>query len=297
MIYCGSRERGWIPMPWKLKTTDDGNAVLKDGLPLFVDDNGSENAIDPNQLHGKILDLNSESKKRREENKALREKLTLFEGVEDLAAYRQQADEAIKTVQNLKDKDLVKAGEVDKLKSDMKLGFEDQMKKLKEQFGQRENELNTHLSAKDAAIRKLMVSNRFATSSLFSGEEPKTTLPPDIAETYFGRYFEVKAENGNLQLLAKDDSGEVIMSRQRLGDPADFEEAIQMIFDKYPGRDKLLRTPPGGSGGAGGQSGLTQTTPLAKLQAAHKQAVKDGDMIRQISLRTRIHEMEKKQGR
>ena len=283
-------------MPWTVKKSDDGVVVIHDnGLPVFVDDDGTENTFDPNQMRSKILDLNSESKKRREENKQLKDQMSLFEGVEDLATYRDQAEEAIRTVKNLKDKDLVKAGEVDKLKSEMKITFEEQEKKLKEQFSVREADLLSQVGHKDSAIRTLMVSNQFAMSPLFGGEDPKTTLPPDIAETYFGRYFEVQSEDGKLQLIAKDDRGEPIYSRQNVGEFATFNEAIEIIFDRYPGRDKLLRSKGGGSGGAGGQGGVTQQTPIANLKAQYDQAVTEGNFTKQIALKNKLHEAMKEQ--
>jgi len=277
-------------MPLTLKTDDDGAAVLSEnGLPVFTDDDGKDRIFDPNQMHSKILSNGAEAKKFREEKKALSEKLAVFGDIEDLQEYRQRADEAMNTVQNLKDKDLVKAGEVDKLKTEMRAGFEDKESKLKQQFADRERELTEKLSGKDAAIRHLMVSNRFATSPLFGGDDPKTTLPPDIAETYFGRYFEVQDTDGRLNVVAKDEDGEVILSREKIGEPAGFNEAIEIIFDRYPGRDKLLRASGGGSGSGGGQGSVTKQTPLAKLKSAYEQAVKDGDVTQQIALRTRIH--------
>ena len=279
-------------MPWKLKVTEEGAAVLNDnGLPVFTDDDGTDTAFDPNQMHNKILDLNSESKKRREENKTLKDQLAAFEGIDDLAQYREAADTALKTVQNLKDKDLVKAGEIDKLKSEMRSGFEEKEAKMKQQFAERETELLQTVASKDTTIRSLLVSTKFAQSELFSGENPKTTLPPDIAETYFGKHFQVEEEGSATRIIAKDHNGEVILSRKNIGEPAEFDEAIGIIFDRYPGRDKLLRATSGGSGGAGGKGSLTKATPLAKLKAAYDQAVKDGDFTKQIALKNKIHEV------
>ncbi len=275
-------------MPWKLKLDDDVVA-LNNGLPVYTDDDGNENTFDPNQMHGKIIELGGEAKRRREENKTLKDRVASIEGIEDVAAYREQAEEAIKMVQNFKDKDLVKAGEVDKLKSEMMTGFEAKEQKIKSAFATQEQGLKAEIAKKDAAIRTLLVSNRFATSPLFGGDDPKTTLPPDIAETYFGKHFEVVDEGDGLQLIARDEDGEPMISRQKIGDPAGFDEAIERIFDRYPGRDKLLRSIGGGSGGSGGSDSVAATTPIAKLKAAYEQAIKDGNVTKQIALKNQLH--------
>lgn len=276
---------------WKLHLDENESVVMEDGLPVFVneDDESEKIAFNPNQMHSKILGLNKESKTRREENEQLRERLKVVEDIEDLAEFRARADEAMSTVTNLQDKDFMDAEKVEKLKNQMKSSYEEQQRKLKEQFVGREDELKAELSQKDAAIRKLMVSNKFATSPLFSGDNPKTTLPPDIAETYFGRYFEVRAEGENLQLIAKDDQGEPLYSRQRVGELADFDEAVEMIFNRYPGRDKLLRSTGGGSGGSGGDKTVKSQTPIGKLQQQMEAAQKNGDVTGMIRLRRQLH--------
>jgi hypothetical protein len=288
-------------MPWELKKTEDGGAVVNDsGLPVFLDDEGKDIVFDPNQMHGKILDLNSESKRRREESAALKERLKLVEDIEDLSDFRSRADAALNTMQNLKDKDLVKAGEVDKLKAEMRAGFEDKEQKLLKQFEEREGTLTGEVAKKDAAIRKLLISNKFASCDLFAGSDSKTTLDPEFAESYFGRFFDVQEENGEFRVVAKDKHGEPVLSRERIGELADFDEAINKLFNDYPGRDKFLRSTGGGSGGTGGSTGVPNVTPLAKLASRYKELMQTarGDktkMQEAVSIKRQMHEMQQAQ--
>ena len=45
----------------KLKLDDAGHAVLKDGAPVYVHDDGKEIAFDASHAFGKIRDLTSEA--------------------------------------------------------------------------------------------------------------------------------------------------------------------------------------------------------------------------------------------
>ena len=92
-------------MAYKLKLLDDGKPVVADGLPVFVDDNGADVAFNPNTLHAKILSLNSESKARREKIESLQERVAALDGIEDVAAFRAEAEKAIDMVKTLGAKD------------------------------------------------------------------------------------------------------------------------------------------------------------------------------------------------
>ena len=103
-------------MSWKLKTAEDGTPELKDGVPVYVDENGGEGPIDPNDMHRKILEVNAESKSRRERIEEMTARLKPLEGIDDVSAYLENAQKAVETVQNLEDSQLVQAGDVEKTK-------------------------------------------------------------------------------------------------------------------------------------------------------------------------------------
>ena len=280
---------------WKLKTDDDGNPVVKDGLPVFTDpdaDEELETMFDPNQLEGKIKSLKSENARRREQYEKLEAKHKAFAEIEDPETFLAEAREALEKVDNLKDKDLKVAERTEKLKAEMKQTHEEQIAKIKTEYENQLKEKAGTIEDRDSHIRTLMVSNRFARSPLFSGQDPKTILPPDIAETYFGKHFKVQMENGDKpKLVAYDTKGEQIHSRQRIGELADFDEAIEIIFNQYPGKEKVIRSTEGGSGGTGG-TGVSARTPIEKLQKQYEQAQKDGDVTQQISLKNRMFELQ-----
>ena len=290
-----------MPKEWKLKVSDDEEKtpVFKDGKPVYIDPEGKEVALDPIAMYQKVIDLGKEAKTHRERGDGFEATLKIFEGieVEELANWKTKADEAIKTVENFNEKDWLKADKVDKLKADMKDAYDEQVKGVQKSFEQKENDYKVIIHKKDNQIRTLMVSNKFATSPYFSGTDPKTSLPPEIAETYFGNYFKVEEEDktGKLKLIAYNDKGDPIYSRENPGEIAGFHEAMGFIFDAYPGKDKLLRGGKPGSGGGGGQGdGGAGDDELDKLKKQYAEAQKANDSKLMITLKNKIFDIEKK---
>lgn len=285
-----------MPKEWKLKVSDDDakTPVFQDGKPVYLDPDGKEVALDPISMYSKIIELGKEAKTHRESSEGHVKTLKLFEGIEDLADWKTKADEAITTVENFNDKDWMKAEKVDKLKADMKSAYDEQVTQVKQSFVVKETEYQDTVSKKDAQIRQLMVSNQFASSPFFSGTDPKTNLPPEIAETYFGKHFKVEEKDGALQLVAYNHNGEPFYSRENPGEVAGFHESMSFIFDAYPGKEQLLRSGKGGSGAGGGQGGGGggDTDDLDKLRKQYAQAQKDGNHKLMIGLKNQIFALE-----
>jgi len=283
---------------WTLKLVE-GVPELQEGKPVYIDPDGKEIALDAPMMHGKILDLNTEGKKRREALEAAQGTLKIFEGIEDLSEWKGRADEALEHVANFQDKDWLKVEKVEKLKQEMKDAHNEQLSNAQKAYQAKEGEYQETIGKKDGQIRKLLISNRFATSPLFSGSEPKTTLPPELAEAYFGKHFKIEEEGDELRIVGYDKNGDQIISHQgdRVGEIADFDEAMEMIFESYPGKDRLLRAKSGsggaGGGGGGGDDGISPD--IKKLEADYAKAVeaKDGKLM--ITLKNRLNEASKKQ--
>lgn len=207
--------------------TEDGNIkVGEGGNPLVQEEGGEPYELDAMHLKSKVNELNEEAKKHRLTAKEAQEQLEQFQGIDD----PKKAREALKTVQNLEDKKLIDAGEAEKLKQ-----------QVQEEYEQKIQGYEQSLSERDQQIHKLVVSNAFANSKTIN---EKTILPPDVAEAYFGRHFQV--ENG--QAVAYDDNGKPIHSREKPGEPAPFDEALDYLVENHPQRDRLIKGNPGGSG-------------------------------------------------
>jgi len=240
----------------KLKLDDNGNVVLQDGKPVYVYEDGKEIAFDAPAAMAKISELNEEGKKRRLKIKEYEEKLKTFDGIDDVEA----AKKALETVKNLDEKKLIDAGKVEELKKQYAEQVEEKEKALKKAFEDEIESLKGQLKEKDTSIFQMMVSEKFQTSPWFSGENKKTTLFPELAASYFGKNFKVENQNGKLRVIGYDDNGEMILSREKIGEPADFDEAIGTLIEKHPKKHEILKGQPGGGPGISGSEHIPGKT-------------------------------------
>jgi hypothetical protein len=215
----------------KLKTIEiEGKtyAEVSDGKPLFLDGD-KEIAFDAPGTVSTISRLNGEAKGHRERAEKAEASLKAFEGLTDPDAARK----ALETVKNLADKQLVDAGEVQKIKDEVTKAFQVQ------------------LADKDTAYKNLegmlygeKIGGAFARSKTIAD---KLAIPADLVEARFGKHF--KIEDG--KVIAYDSSGNKLYSKAKPGEPADFEEALDLLVDAYPYKDTILKGQTGAGGGAG----------------------------------------------
>lgn len=284
----------------KLKLDENGNVVTveKEGVtfPVYVHDDGTEVEADVPSLFSKISELNTEAKNYRQEKSALKDKFKLFESIDDLEDWKKKADTAIETVKNYDDKQLVEAGKVDEIKSQMKEVHEEEIQNVHNSYKDKMSEYEGEKEKDQATIYKLMVSTRFAQSPFFSGKDPKSTLPPEMAEAYFGKHFKVEDDGkGELRVVGyKADGKTQILSKKNPGDIAGFEEALEKVVDEYPYKDNILRATGGGSGSGGGDggSGLKGVdAKIAGLEEQLKEAKEAKDGTKVTTLTTKIHQL------
>lgn len=213
-------------------------------LPVFVHADGKKAPFDGDATISTISRLNGEAKSHRERAEKAEGALKGFEGITDPAA----AIKALNTVKNLDDKKLVDAGEVEKVKQEA-------IKSVRAEF----EPFVTKAKDLEAQLYNEKIGGAFARSK-FASE--KLAIPPDLVQAAFGSRF--KVENG--KTVATDANGQTIFSRTRHGEPADFEEALEILVDQYPNKASILKgsgasgSGAGGSGnqGAGGKKTITR---------------------------------------
>lgn len=247
-------------MAWKM----DGDSIaLDNGNPVWIYDDGKESPLDGAHVTSKITSLTGEAAQRRKELREAQDRMKAFEGIDDAEAARQ----ALATVQNLDAKKLIDAGEAEKVKAEIQKSYELKLA-----------EAQKLLSEKDAVLTREMIGGRFSRSKFIS---EKLTIPPDLAMAAFGHAFRI--EDGNV--VAYDHTGNRIFSRERPGEPADFDEALASLVSAYPHRDTITKAPAGsgtgstGTGGYGGQKTVKLNDfnrMTAKERAAH---VKNGGQV------------------
>jgi hypothetical protein len=265
----------------KLKLDENKNAVLQDGKPVYVHDDGKEIAFDAPAAMKKISDLNEEQATRRHDNKALQDELDKYKiGEEDgkpIFLNPEDATKAIETVKNLNDKELMDSEGVERLKAEMRSAFQEKEDELKKGYTKALKEIQGVVDTKEGTIYNLLVKTKFAQSPTILN---KTILPSDMAATYFGKHFKVEGEGSKAKVFGYLD-GEKILSRERPGEPANFEEALNTIIDHYPMKEKILKASAGGSGSAGNTGGdggkskddkelFAKLPPTERLKRVHK---------------------------
>lgn len=249
----------------KLKLDAEGRAVLSDGKPIYVHDDGKELPFDAPATVATIARLNSEAKGHRERAEAAEAKYKPFEGIEDPAAARK----ALETVKNLDHKKLVDAGEVEKVKAEAIKAVEDKYAPIVKKAEGLEQQLYAEKIG-GAFSRSKLIADKFA-------------IPADLVQARFGSLF--KIEDG--KTVAFDQAGNKIYSRTRPGEVADFEEALEMIVDQYAYKDQILKgsgasgggASGGGSQGAGGKKTVNRAAFDAMNPADRVAHVKAGGVV------------------
>lgn len=213
----------------KLKLDEKGNAILQDGKPVYVHDDGKEIPFDAPAAMGKISALNAEAKDHRVKAEGLEAKLAAFAGIGDPEA----AKKAMETVKNLDAKKLVDAGEVEKVRHEVRT-------ETSKSFEAQIADLTKQVQDRDGMIYSMKVSGGFANSKFV---KDKVAIPADLLEAKFGSAF--KVEDGRVVGYL---NGNKVYSRSKPGELADFDEALESILDAYPQKDAILK----GTGATGG---------------------------------------------
>lgn len=222
-------------MPFKY--TADGQIATTDvngtKLPVFIHADGKEAPFDADSTLGTISRLNGEAKSHRERAEKAEGSLKAFEGITDPAA----ALKALNTVKSLDDKKLIDAGEAQRVRDEA-------IKSVQAQFEPVVKERDT-LKGELYAEK---IGGSFARSKFIAD---KVAIPADMVQAAFGRHFTV--EGG--KIVAKDANGNQLFSRTRHGEPADFDEALELLVDAYPHKASILKGSGASGGGASGSQG------------------------------------------
>lgn len=234
----------------KLKLDADGHAVLQDGKPVYVADDGRETAIDVAGTVATITRLNGEAKANRERAEAAEKAVKVFDGITDPAS----AIKALATVQNLDAKKLIDSGEVDKANAARDKGWQDKL-----------TAAETRATDNEMALYGERIGGAFARSKFIAD---KAAIPADFLQSRFGQHF--KVEDG--KTAAYDHAGSRIYSRTKPGEFAEFEEALEMLVDAHPQRDSILKGNANGGSGArnGGGGGTAHTMSRSAYDALQK---------------------------
>ncbi|MDK5998245.1 DUF6651 domain-containing protein, partial [Acinetobacter baumannii] len=218
--------------------------------PIYIHDDGKEMPHDAPHSVATIARLNNEAKTHREAKEAAEKALKAFEGIEDPAA----AKKALQTIQNLDDKKLVDAGEVEKVKAEAIKAVEEKYAPIVEQR-----------DALEASLHKELIGGGFARSKYI---QDNIAVPVDMVQATFGHHF--KIEEG--KVVAYDQNGEKIYSRVRPGELANVDEALESLVGGYQHKDLILKGGKGTGGGfqSGGKGGAPTGMKRSEMSVSQK---------------------------
>ena len=251
----------------KLKLDENGNAILTDGKPTYVGEDGKDFVFDAPQMYGKITELTKENVRHREAKEAAEKALKSFKGIDDAQAARK----ALETLKALDQKKLIDAGEVEKVKDEISKAFQAQL-----------DEVSGKAQTLEQQLYAEKIGGSFARSKLIAD---KLAVPADMVQAAFGSRF--KIEDG--KVVAYDGNGQKIFSRARPGEFADFDEALESLIDQYPHKDHILKgtgaTGSGASPGGGPAGARTYTrAQFAALSPAEQATVAQKAATQEVTI-------------
>lgn len=229
---------------WKVDA--DGKLELdSDGNPIYVTAAGQEQSVRGDT----ISNLNAEAKKHRTDKEKVEADLAKFKGADGKPLDPEAARKAIETVGKLDAKQLIDAGEVDRVKEQIKGEFTAQLTEAQQAIADRDNELNT-----------LKIDRVFDSSELV---RDGIAVPPDMFRAYFAKNF--KIENGEIAAFGPD--GNRLLSKKHQGEYAKPEEALSLLIETHPQKDVILKANPGGGSGSQGGGGVRGAGRVMKRDA------------------------------
>jgi hypothetical protein len=212
-------------MPWKVDA--EGKVASADGKPVFVHADGKETGFDGDQALAKISSLQAESKIHREAKEAAELALAPYKAIGDPAEVTSLVEKAKK----VEAKKLIDAGDVDKYNAERDRGWQEKV-----------DAETKRATALETALFEEKVGAKFGTSKFV---KDKLIVAPLSARQLFGSNF--KLENGEAIGYL---NGTKITSREKFGEPAGFDEALEIIVQAHPEKDNLMRSAAGNGSGA-----------------------------------------------
>lgn len=240
--------RKYRTMPFKYDA--NGAIVLQEvngqKLPVFVHADGKESPFDGDSTIATIGRLNGEAKTHREGKEAAEAALKPFRdsGITDPAA----AIKALNIVKGLDEKKLVDAGARDQ-------AIAEAVKSVRAEYEPVVKERDTFKTE----LYNEKIGGAFARSKFIAD---KIAVPADMVQATFGGRF--KVDNG--KTVATDSNGQPIFSRTRHGEPADFEEALEIMVDQYPHKASILKASGASGSGASGSQGAGGKKTVSRSQ-------------------------------
>lgn len=221
-------------MTWTLKQDDNGNAILQDGLPVYVKPDGTEVPYDVSKAQTSIHELGRENQSWREKYQSANEIASKYKDLD-----YEEVQKALETVSKLDNKQILEASEYEQRIAAVKKSLEEQLTSAQQEL------TNLRQSNAIGKIKAGIAASPFMKQAAVSAETLHTLLRDNFKVEQNGDFYAVDS-NGNKIL---NDSGHV----------ATVEEAVVSLMHNHP--DLALFTKPSGNQGAGVSNGGGNAKP------------------------------------
>lgn len=215
-------------MTWTLKQDENGNAILQDGMPVYVKPDGTEVPYDVNRAQGTIQDLGRENQTWRDKYQSANEIASKYKDLD-----YDEVQKALKTMSGLDNKQILEAGEYEQRIAAVKKPLEEQLTAAQQELA------SLRQSNAIGKIKAGIANSPFMKQAAASADTLHTLLRDNFKIEQNGDFYAVDS-NGNKIL---NDSGNV----------ASVEEAVVALMHNHP--DLALFTKPSGNQGAGVSNG------------------------------------------
>ncbi len=247
-------------MPWKV--ADDG----QEQDHIWIDSEGKEIAYDPAVTHSRLNSARSEAKQSAIRVTELQEQVGSLAWVGDDPEATKDELEKLRAAHR-KTERRAKEGDGDGGEDAAELEhLQEQLHQQSEQIKVLEKKLDTsttELGEASSQINILTVGSEFRRSPWFNTwtdnekkqRRPKTLLEAEAAEALFGPHFRPNGSDGVLATYTPGGKDTIFNQTDpsKAADPADFDEAFGILFNRWPRRAHYL--PSGEPGGMGAREG------------------------------------------
>lgn len=228
-------------MAFKLKLNTDGAAVIQDGKPVYVNEEGKEEPFDMNMAWNKIHTLNEENKAKRLETETLKATYKAFDGMtpEEIASNK---DAAAK----LKEVELIKNKDFETFKTDLLATTQKKVEETERSWKSKFDSVKGEADKFSGLYNDTVLENHFLNSEYIKAELVPS-FDGDVAKAYFGHRFRVDTENKRVYAVGED--GSPVLSEKKLGNVASFDEAMELLIKNHPKKDAWLKSKANSGGG------------------------------------------------
>ena len=210
----------------------DGHAVLKDGMPLYKYEDGTEQPLNLGETitanENRVANLEQEKDRHFDSRKKAEETVQSYGKITP-----QLAKENADVVKKLKGKKLYDEHGLEEYQKewtkDITANMTEEWEAKQTTWNDTETSLKQEITDMDKIIFDLAVKTRLATHPYFAGDDRKTVYRPQDAAKIYGDRFNVEREGTVLKVQALDREGKVLLSKKNHGIPAEFDEAVELI--------------------------------------------------------------------